>query len=211
MSKSPKILSENERLEIKSEEEIEREYLQGTKEIELKRIRTREVQNVVSHEEKKFRAKIKAFNTMYKNDEKYCPRLKGKIKWDRKLVERFLDIRPSQDEMFAMLNWPPLHRYSNKKANRRRGCIPHPDHFGYIKYDNDCYNIKWYELRGKSPGLINPNELSEFEKLVIDEAQGRMEYMENIIKKHLEYEIQVYHPVQDEDEDKKQRVKNSIS
>jgi hypothetical protein len=148
---------------------------------------------------------------MYKNDEKCCPRLKGKINWDNNLVERFLDIRPSYDEMFEMLNWPPLHRYNNKMANRRRGWIPDPDKFGYIKYDHDCYNIKWYEFWGKSPGLINLHELSEWEKLVIEEAKGRMEYMGKRIKKHLESKIQVYHPVEDEDEDKKQRAKNSIS
>ena len=190
----PKILSEKEPLE-------------STRDVELMRIRTKEVQQVIGREEKKYRAKIRAFNTMYKNDEKYCPRLKGKINWDPKLVERFLDIRPSYDEMFGMLNWPPLHRYDNRRANKRRAWIPDPDKFGYIKYDHDCYNIKGYEAWGKHPGIIDLNKLSEFETLVITEAQGRMEYMDNIIKKHLQSNIQVYYPAQDED---KKESKNSL-
>ena len=200
--KLPKILNEKENLDLhleapKSKEEIEHACFQHTKVIRSKQIKTREIQYVIGPEEKKHRAKIKALNKMYKNDEKHRPRLKGKINWDAKLVERFLDIRPSLYEMWEVVNWPPLYRYNNKKANRNRGRIPDPEKFGYVKSDPDYFT--------KTP---DPNKLGDWEKMVIDEAQGRMEYMESIIRKCHESKIQVYYPVQDEDE--KQTEKKSV-
>ena len=181
--KLPKILSENEGLEI-------------DKVIKF-RERTKMVQHVITPREKKDRAKIKALNRMYKNDEKYCPRLKGKIGWNPRLVERFLDSRPTYYEIQTVLYLPPLQRKNQRFANSRRGLIPDYENYGYIKHDKDCYIVKRHQKSHRPELIVDPDKLSEYENLVIDEARRRMSYMEGVIKNHLEGDIQIYYPTQD--------------
>lgn len=201
MPKLPKILNENENFQIpKNKVEIEYESIQFTKEMQiksLKQLRTTDIQNVISRKERKYHNKVRALNTMYKNDEKRCPCLKGKINWDPKLVERFLDVRPLYYEIIAVLQWPPLWRDNNRWASRYRGWIP--SSFGHITSDLDYFTY----LENKQ----DPDKQSTWEKLVIEEARGRMKHMETIIKKHHESKIQIYHPVQDED---KKQIKKEI-
>jgi len=157
---------------------------------------------VMYDKEKKLRSKVRELNGIYKKDEKLCPRLKGKINWDPKLLERFLDTRPTIDVIRKVLLWPPLLRYSRERANHSRGWIPspNPEHWGHTEYDDKCYDIKacfWrYRLYGETPPdpeSINLDELSEWEKLVIVESKGRKKFLESVIKKYNESQTQVYH------------------
>jgi len=184
--KLQKILSENERLEIDK--------------IISFRERTKAVQHAITRTEKKDRAKIKAFNRMYKNDEKYCPRLKGKIGWNPGLVERFLDSRPTYHEIQTLLYLQPLKRRNNRYANRSRGWVPNYENYGYLKFDKDCYIVKRHQKSHDPELIVDPDTLSDYENLVINEASRRMKYMEEVIKNHLENDIQLYHPVRDKEE-----------
>jgi hypothetical protein len=197
MPKLPKIVSENELDLHINEEDIDNEYLYTEGNLQT---RIKDVQPVINRQEKKLRRHVKELNGVYKKDEKDCPRLKGRIGWDPKLLERFLDCRPPLDVMRKLLLWPPLLRYNRKRGDKTRGWIPDPDNWGHIKVDEDCYNMRmiyWrYKLYGETPpdpDSIDLNKLSPFEKLVIEEAKGRKKYMQSVIKKYNESQPQIYY------------------
>ena len=195
MPKLPKILSEKENFQIKSKEEIERDFWKWTKDRKIRKIQGRVAKNAkLSRKEKQYRQKVRALKTMYKNDEKDCPRLKGKVNWDPNLVEKFLGVRPTYYEILELLYWPPLRRDNNKWANKYRGYIPYfdekPENFGYIGRDPDYFNLK-----NKPVILHDPNKLTRFEKVVIEEAQGRMDYMQIVIRKYHASKIKVEYKI----------------
>jgi len=218
MPKLPTYETLKEDLELDSQvnnEEIDNEYLYTEGKHQT---RTKDVQPVINDEEKRLRSRVRELNGIYKNDEKFCPRLKGKIGWDPKLLERFLDTRPTLDVIRKLLLWPPLLRNSRRRGNKKRGWIPDPDNWGYIKYDFNCYDIKnrfWrYKLSGEippDPKSINLDELSEWEKLVIVESKGRKKYMESVIKKYNESQTQVYHTTDEIKVTNRKKKKKSIS
>lgn len=206
----PKLPNLNENLDSRiNEEDIDNEYLYTEKARQVER--TKDVQPVISPKEKRMRQNVKELNGIYKKDEKDCPRLKGKINWDRKLVDRFLDCRPTIDEMRKLLLWPPLTRDSRKRGNKVRGWIPNPDNFGSLKYDHDTFKISWNKAWDKERVLDDPDNLSEGEKIIIVEAKARKKYMESVIKKHLKSKIQIYQTVEDEIKIKNRKKKKPIS
>jgi hypothetical protein len=132
------------------------------------------------NDERKRGLDIKRLAKIYKKDEKLCPNLKGKINWDTKLVQKLLDIKPRNWEMQEVINYPPLYRWSIKRSDYQRGCIPDSEM-------SDCY----VQREPRPVGLHNPNRPTEFEKLVIAEAYGRMELMRFTIRKYEESKIQI--------------------
>jgi len=200
----PKILSDKDRT--------------GIDEIEHKLTNTRtlnkEVQLALSPEEIKYAKKLKELNGIYKKDQKVCPRLKGgRINWDPKLLQRFIDSRPTFNQVRKLMLWPPLYRVSRKKANRSRGWIPNFEKGGYsLDFDHLHFNLErdnfvekmnmfFGDRYGELPDEVNLDELSPWEKLVIEECNGRMEYMQSVIEENLKTKI-ILHPVQEKDKDK---------
>jgi hypothetical protein len=166
--------NDHNKAESESKEEIERKHAQfiTQKKLRLIKYKNKELDDIpVNRKEEAYRKKIKALNGMYKNDIKHCKPLKDHIKWNEKLVERFLAVRPTYWEIDEILNWPPLRRNNNRYANLNRGYIPNPKNWGYLKHDKH-----------------DPDIIGEFEKLIIEEAKGRMQTMEDIIKKYHELE-----------------------
>jgi hypothetical protein len=148
------------------------------------------------NDERKFRFIIKRLVKIYKKDEKLYPNLKGKINWNLKLVQKFLDIRPRSWEMIEVINYPPLYRWKIARSDRERGCIPDSEECDYY-------------VKREPVVLHNPNRLTEWEKLVIDEAYGRMELMQFIIRKYEESKIQI-HVIEDKDTDAKVELKTDL-
>jgi hypothetical protein len=105
-----------------SKEEIDSRHRKFLKERKIRQMKQKEAASAqMGRLEKKARNKVKALNTIYKNDRLHCPGLKGRIIWDEKLVERFLAIRPTYEEMVEVLDYPPLYRNTVRRANKRRG------------------------------------------------------------------------------------------
>jgi len=114
---------------------------------------------------------IKRLAKIYKKDEEKFPDLRGKINWDIKLVEEFLGIIPRHWEMQEIINWPPMYRWNIKRTDSQRG------HAVESSSTNDCW--------------IGGNDPTEWKKLVIAEAQGRMQLMRWIIELSKEPKIEV--------------------
>lgn len=136
------------------------------------------------------------------------PHLTYKNIWDEKLVEKYLAINPERHEMYEILRWPPLYRSNNRKANKHRGWIPHPEHRGYMMWDPEYlktvpsrFNHAYEPISKHEPGKI-----WEFEKMVIDEARGRMQAMEATIKKYSASEIKLEYKVIIDDKQKKKNL-----
>jgi hypothetical protein len=112
---------------------------------------------------------------------------------------RYLAINPEVDDMHEILHWPPLYRINVKYANKYRGWIPDPEHRGYWKWDPEYLkHVPSRFNRFYQPiTLINPNKLGEFEKMVLEEARGRMEAMEATIRKYNISKIKVKVTVSD--------------
>jgi hypothetical protein len=96
---------------------------------------------------------------------------------DQNIVEQFLYLspRPTVRELIDVvypLGWDP-HKHKN--------CIPDPEKSGYLKYDLGRWKkdpktgeiFKWND---------DPNFVSDYEKLLKQEAQKRIELMKQIIK-----------------------------
>jgi hypothetical protein len=172
-----------------SQDEIERKHKEFLIQRKLRRIeyKLKELEldyNPITPHEKTYQGKIKSLNTIYRNDCRCYPILKNIINWDKKLVEKFLNVRPTFDEIHVVLYWSPLYRYNNKKANSRRGWIPHPYKFGSVILDPSHNYIPHPQKPHTWRLNSDPNKMGKFEKLVIEEAKGRMWAMKNIIEKH---------------------------
>jgi len=183
-----------------SKEEIEIMRRKRIKEMKIRRRKQPElVDPQISRREKIHTRNIKSMNKMYKDDCICYPVLKKMINWDPKLVERFLAIRPTFEEMTEVLSWYPLCRVDVRRANKVRGMIDDPEKYGFLKRD---LSHNYYIPHPKKPHTwkhnLDPNKIGEHEKLIIGEADGRMALMEVIIRKHLESKIKVHYIVQDE-------------
>jgi hypothetical protein len=121
---------------------------------------------------------IRRLAKIYKKDEKLYPNLKGRINWDLKLVQEFLDLPPRKWEVQEILNMGPLYRWSIKIADSQRGHIPNPE-------TSDYYIGTKFEPT--APG----SEPNEWEKSVIVEAQLRMETMRFLIKLSKQPKIEI--------------------
>jgi hypothetical protein len=117
---------------------------------------------------------------IYREDEKYYPNLRGKINWDVKLVQEFIDIRPRSWEMSEVVNWPPMYRHSIKKTRIQRGHVPNPE-----------TSDTWIGEKTQPITIHDPNKLTDWEKLVIAEAHGRMTLMRWMIEKYHQSKIQI--------------------
>jgi hypothetical protein len=113
---------------------------------------------------------IKRLAKIYKKDQEIFPDLRGKINWDIKLVEEFLNIIPRHWELQEIINWPPLYRWNTRRTNSQRGRT-------WNSEMSDCW--------------IGGNDPTEWKKLVIAEAQGRMQLMRWIIEFSKEPKIEV--------------------
>jgi len=193
--KLPKLLSEETTFNSvpRTKEEIENEHTKRRKEMKRRAIKQRKALNPITDLEAKYQKRIKALRGIYKKDCKLCPGLQGKKIWDEKLVDRYLATNPEVDDMHEILYWPPLYRANTKHANKHRGWIPDPEHRGYWKWDPEYlkrvpskFNHSYEPIT-----MYDPNKPWKFEKMVIEEASGRMEAMEASIRKYEASKIKV--------------------
>jgi len=200
--KLPKLLSEKTTIDStpRSKEEIENEHKKRLKEMKMRAIKRRKALNPITPLEAKYHKKIKALSLIYKKDCKLCPGLRGKKIWDEKLVNRYLTTSPEVNEMHEILYWPPLYRTNARYANKWRGHIPDPEHRGYWKWDPEYLKTvpSRFNHHYEPITVYDPTKPWEFEKLVLEEASGRMEAMSSAIRKHEMTKIKVKITIPDE-------------
>jgi uncharacterized C2H2 Zn-finger protein len=156
----------------------------------------------MSHDELKHRKNIRSMTKQY-NDDCICyPILKNILRkiWNPNLVKIFLLVRPTFDEMVEVLWYYPLQRKNIKRANGVRGTILNPKDYGqklmldpsHDKLEPDKKNYTPHPDKPHTWKLnMEPDKIGEYEKLVIEEAKGRMELMEFIIQRHNGSKIKV--------------------
>ncbi|HJR85006.1 MAG TPA: hypothetical protein VJ772_06510 [Nitrososphaeraceae archaeon] len=178
----------------KIEKEIDRVHRMHVKKRKLRRIKYIKdfAESKMTRDEIIHRKNIRLMTKWYEDDITCYPALKSILRriWDPKVVDEFLAVRPTFDEMVEVLWYHPLDRHSTKRANHMRGAIVKPDNYGR--------QMIWetgYRPHPKYPGTwsknVDPNKIGMYEQLVIWEAEDRMELMQYIIKKHHESKIKV--------------------
>lgn len=137
----------------------------------------------ISPEENGLRRRIKGYNNLYSGYE-CSDKVKELINWDMNQCQRFLDVRPTVIELCRVIYSSPLHRYNNGSDLRKfRGYIPDPDKEGWFKYDKSQL-IPDPNRPGKMKWNDDKNFVSEYEKLIIKEAELRKKLMNDIIESH---------------------------
>ncbi len=139
--------------------------------------------NQISPKENGMRRRIKGFNKLYENDSYYSSRLKYLIGWDKGICERFLNSepRPTIQEMEQVIYSSPLQRYNNgSDFYRMQQKVPLEGKPGFFKKD-----LSGLIQDPKRPGKIiynpDPNFISDYQKLVVEEAHIRQAIMTRII------------------------------
>jgi hypothetical protein len=136
----------------------------------------------ISPKEVGLRRRIKGFNELYSY--KYDEKMSSLIKWNPDVCEKFLnmDPRPTVEQLKRVVYSSPLRRYNNgSDVYRYRGWIPDPDKPGYLKYDKSPW-IQDPNNPGKT--IYNPdrNFVSDYNKLIVEEAQTRRKLMEDTLR-----------------------------
>jgi len=128
------------------------------------------------------RRRINGFNTLYENDSYYSAHLKYLIGWDKGLCERFLNLepRPTIQEMEEVIYSSPLQRYNNgSDFYRMQQKVPLEGKPGFFKKD-----LSGLIQDPKRPEKViynpDPNFISDYQKLVAEEAHIRQAIMTNI-------------------------------
>jgi hypothetical protein len=144
--------------------------------------RTNWNQGSINAKEVGLRRRIKGFNKLYFY--KYDDKMRNLIKWNPDVCGKFLNMepRPTLEQLERVIYSSPLGRYNNGYARyRHRGWIPDLDNPGYLKYDES----PWIQNpNNPSKRIYNPdhNFVSDYNKLIVEEAQTRRKLMEDIIR-----------------------------
>lgn len=141
----------------------------------------------ITPKENGLRKIVRGFRDLYNDHDKY--QLKGKasrINWPADLCEQFLAIepRPTIYELNDIVYSSPLKRFNNGEAiYRTRNWVPDPKVPGGFRRDPSIY-----EPISDRPGYVkrkhnlDPKFVSDYDKLVIKEAEIRKKLMIDIMK-----------------------------
>lgn len=155
-------------LKYKVKEKLERQH------------RRRQGGGPITPEENGLRIRIRNYEKFYTREYMvYRDKMKELIDWPPGLSATLLNLipRPSMNELSKVvwpLGWDP---------HKHRNMIDDPDRPGYLKYDTSPW-IPDPENPGKMKYQYhdNPDFLSDYEKLLVEELQKRKEIMKEIIK-----------------------------
>ncbi len=137
----------------------------------------------ISPKERGLRRIIRGFTQLYENDCYYSTHIKNLIGWDENLCERFLNIkpRPSIKEIELVVYSSPLKRYNNgSDYYRMKQKVPVKGEPGQFRTDRSGL-IQDPKKLDKIIYNPDPNFVSDYLKVVINEAHIRQSLMNKII------------------------------